>query len=73
MAYENHTIEELQKEGAMGNELALTELGRRVLTFEFCMINKYCSHLAALAELQQALDTEIPDDCPHCGKFISET
>jgi hypothetical protein len=72
MAYDNHTIEELQKEGLMGDEHALNELGRRVLMFEFCIDNKYCAHLAELSALQQALDTEIPDDCPKCGHFLTD-
>jgi hypothetical protein len=73
MTYANTTIQELQKLGSSGDERALIELGSRVLNLDFCFDdNKYCSHLIELSNLQQSLDTEIPADCPHCGKWLSE-
>lgn len=70
----NHlTIDELQQYGRLGNEEALLELGRKVLEFDFCMGGKtYCCHMDALVEIQTALEFEMPPECPHCDKWLTD-
>ena len=66
------TIEELQSRGILNDEDALIELGKRVLNIKFNCNEFCCEHEYELAELQVALDSELPPECPHCGKFISD-
>ena len=71
----NHlTIDELQQYGRLGNEEALLELGRKVLDLDFCFGEKrYCSNQHDLAMLEYALESEeVPPDCPHCGKWLTD-
>ena len=70
----NHlTIKELQRLGRSGDASALAELGKRVLDMKFCFDDdKYCSHRIELYDLQHALESEVPPECPNCGKWISD-
>lgn len=55
--------------------VAMAALGRKVISYAFCTYeepNKFCEHLIELGELQSALASEIPPECPHCGKWITE-
>ena len=71
MKPENLTMEELQHYGQCGDIEILAELGRRVLEFEFCYgDNRYCTHRIELGELKDELQSEIPPECPHCGKWL---
>ena len=79
MSLKHNTIEELQQLGNNGDEAALLELGRKVLDVDFCLVEKHymnrdrvCTHLNELVKLQSDLDTDIPPDCPHCGKWITD-
>jgi len=73
MRFAHLTIVELQSFGRSGDANALIELGKRVLDIEFCFDdNKFCSHRDELSDLQYALENEVPPDCPHCGKWISD-
>lgn len=69
------TIEELQRRGRIGDSEAILELGRRVLDFDFCLFgtNRYCEHLHSLHELHKKLDCEIPEECPKCSAWLTET
>lgn len=74
MCFEHLSIKELQSIGIGGDTAALIELGKRVLSMEFCPNDEHiCEHEHELFELKHDLDNEIPPDCPHCGKFISDT
>lgn len=68
------SIEELQSYAICGDEEALIELGRRVL---YMPINDhdsqlFCEYRFELEALQDALDIEIPLDCPHCGGWLTD-
>lgn len=71
MNFTNFSISELQSFGITGDEEAITELGRRVLDIRFCGEAPMCDHEIELADLQDSMcDNEIPEECPHCGKYI---
>ena len=65
------SIKELQQVG-LDEIAALTELGRRVIDFEFCDedTKKYCASCEELEQLQRSLEEEMPPYCPHCGKLV---
>ena len=66
------TIAELQQVGP-DDEVALAELGRRVLNFDFCLPDdevKYCYSCDEIRDLRLQLEQELPYDCPHCGKLV---
>lgn len=68
-----YSIEELQRIARTGDEDAIYELGRRAIDIDFCLDDGYyCKHALELWELEQALDAEIPPDCPHCGKLLTD-
>lgn len=69
------TIDELQSAGRSGSLEALQELGRKVLDMNFCYGDLHaarCDHLEDLVSLQFELDCDIPTDCPHCGKWLTD-
>ena len=67
----HQTIDELQRHGLAGDEAAILELGRRALNLTFDC-GTYCEHREELWDLEDALLTEIPPDCPHCGKLLTD-
>ena len=72
MFYSGMTIKELQSLGVTGDSEALTELGRKVLDYEFdCEEKFYCPHKNELEDLEAALNEEIPPDCPKCGQWLT--
>ena len=71
MNFTNFSLSELQSFAITGNEEALTELGRRVLDIRFCGEEERCMHEIELESLQDSIDDNvIPDECPHCGKYL---
>lgn len=75
MSLSTMTIEELQNKGSTGDEEALKELGRRVLDFDFCLIEQsrlYCEHESELQTLEEHLNAEIPPQCPKCSHWLTD-
>lgn len=67
------SVEELQRLGRAGDSSAVAELGRRALDMDFCFGDEvYCEHRHELSDLQQALNSEPPPECPHCGGWLTE-
>lgn len=73
--YTHWTIEDLQRIADVDDE-ALKELGRKVINLEIheheILGNTYCEYVSELQDLKTALDSEIPPECPHCGKCITD-
>lgn len=71
MNYKNLSLDELQRLGKNGDKSAIFELGDKLLDFDFCFgETKYCEHLVELRELEERLENEILEECPHCGEYI---
>ncbi len=68
------SIEELQNYAISGEEAALIVLGKRVMNMAINDYNDhmFCEYRIELEELQTALEIEIPLDCPHCGKWLTD-
>lgn len=75
MRLSHYSVEELQDLALGGEEAALTELGRRVVRMRIhdgYHDNITCTYRWELESLQQALEVEIPLDCPHCGRWLTD-
>ena len=71
--HSNMTVSELIRAGSNGDKCALLELGVRACDFKICQDEVFCEHQIELEELNFALENESSvEDCPHCGKFISD-
>jgi len=68
------TISELQSYAGAGNDEALKELGRRVVNMRIHEYHSdfYCRYKFELEGLQDALEIEIPLECPHCGGWLTD-
>ena len=74
MVYKTLTIKDLQRLGNGDDEGTLIELGRRVLDLDFRVEGDrhICEYRNKLEDLELSLESEIPPECPHCGKFIGD-
>jgi len=74
MDYKHFTFSELQSWGIAGDQGALLELGKRVLDMptEYDGRDHHCQYKDELEDLRDELDREVPPDCPHCGKWITD-
>jgi len=68
------SIQELQNYAISGDDEATFELGKRIMDMPINDHDSqlFCQYRFELEELQTALDMEIPLDCPHCGKWLTD-
>ena len=71
MKYDHCTIEDLQRLSRGGDEVAMKELGERIMWMNIIDDNYHeCQYRDELDELKQ--DMAVPPDCPHCGKWLTD-
>lgn len=68
--YTFYSLDELQSMAQGGDTDAMTELGRRVMDYDFCNGTNGCRVLCCVQEeldrVMNDLNSEPPESCPHC-------